>query len=296
VGIAPDGGEDARVVGPKVTSLLGMFLRVRRIEGWKGLYKGFMPIYLYTIVNTLFSLVYIGASMQAPKGTYSIPRASMVQSLFYALFMSFVAIPFGIITNRAITTPHKLPTFSPRLALRLLLTSYERRRPWVLYLTPGLVLAQTLHIFFVSLVFRVVRMVLVPALANGLDSAEEDGTLSNISTIRLSIFILFQALAGTAILSPLEVMTERLSIQRNYTPGAEFEEEDAELAAAQAGETGVEYIGQSEDVLNLRSNSGEEPYKGLKHCLHRIQEEEGVGTLFRAWWLTMLGAVLSGLA
>lgn len=44
VGIAPDGGEDARVVGPKVTSLLGMFLRVRRIEGWKGLYKGFSKL------------------------------------------------------------------------------------------------------------------------------------------------------------------------------------------------------------------------------------------------------------
>lgn len=26
-----------------------------------------VPIYLYTVVNTVFSLVYIGASMQAPK-------------------------------------------------------------------------------------------------------------------------------------------------------------------------------------------------------------------------------------
>jgi len=186
--------------------------------------------------------------------------------------------------------------FSPRVSLRLLLTSYERRRPWMLFLTPGLLLAQTLHIVFVALVFRLVRLLLVPALANGLGSAEEDGTISSISTVRLSIFILFQALAGTAILCPLEVMTERLSVQRNYTPGAEFEEEDAELAAAQSGETGVEYIGQSEDVLNLRSNSGEEPYKSLKHCFHQILKEEGVSTLFRAWWLTMLGAVLSALA
>ncbi|KAG8897971.1 hypothetical protein FRB99_007745 [Tulasnella sp. 403] len=234
--------------------------------------------------------------MSAPKGSYSIPRASLLQSLFYALFMSIVSIPFGIITDRAITTPHRLPAFGPRVSLRLLLTAYERSRPWVLYLTPGLLAGQALHTVFVSLVFRVVRLVVVPSLAYGLDGAEEDGTIRNVSTIRLSIFILFQALAGTAILCPVEVMTERLSVQRNYTPGAEFEEEDAELAAAQGGESGVEYIGQSEDVLNLRSNSGEEPYKGLRHCFDRIVEEEGVGTLFRAWWLTMLGAVLSGLA
>lgn len=201
-----------------------------------------------------------------------------------------------ISTYSAITTPHKLPAFSPRVSLKLLLTAYERRRPWVLYLTPGLLLAQALHVSFVTLVFRLFRLLLVPALAYGLDGAEGDGTLNKISTVGLSFFILFQALAGTAILCPLEVVSERLSIQRNYTPGAEFEEEDAELAAAQSGETGVEYIGQAEDVLNLRSASGEEPYKGLRHCLNRIMEEEGVSTLFRAWWLTMLGAVLSGLA
>jgi len=255
-----------------------------------------MPLYIYTIANTLFSLAYIGASMHAPKGSYSIPKASMLQSLFYALGMAVISLPFGIITNRAITTPHKLPTFSPRLSIRLLLTSYERRRPWALYATPGLFLSQGLHVFFVALVSRVVRVILVPALAHGVGSAEEDGTLSSISTVRLSVFILFQALAGTAILCPLEVITQRLSVQRNYTPGAEFEEEDAEVAAQQSGANGVEYAGHEEDVLNLRSNSGEEPYKGLKHCLKRIVEEEGVGTLFRAWWLTMLGAVLSGLA
>ncbi|KAG9014444.1 hypothetical protein FRB93_013569 [Tulasnella sp. JGI-2019a] len=199
---------------------------------------------------------------------------------------------------RAITTPHNLPTFSPRASIRLLLTSYERRRPWVLYLTPGLVAGQMIHVFFIALISRLVRLLLVPSLADGLDGAEESGTISSISTVRLSIFILFQALAGTALLSPLEVMTERLAIQRNYTPGAEFEEEDAELAAAQANGTtdGVAYAAPDEDVLNLRSNSGEEPYKGLRHCLTRIMEEEGVTTLFRAWWLTMLGAVLSGLA
>lgn len=33
--------EDGRVVGPRVAGLLAMFLRVRRLEGWRGLWKGF---------------------------------------------------------------------------------------------------------------------------------------------------------------------------------------------------------------------------------------------------------------
>lgn len=41
IGLAPDGTEEARVVGPRVTSLFSMLLRVRRLEGWRGLWKGF---------------------------------------------------------------------------------------------------------------------------------------------------------------------------------------------------------------------------------------------------------------
>lgn len=36
-----DSGEDGRVVGPKVTSLFGMLMRVWRLERWQGLFKGF---------------------------------------------------------------------------------------------------------------------------------------------------------------------------------------------------------------------------------------------------------------
>ncbi|KAG8934541.1 hypothetical protein FRC02_009753 [Tulasnella sp. 418] len=241
-------------------------------------------------------MLYIGASMKAPKGQYSIPRATMWQSFVYGVVMAFVSLPFSIITNRSITTPHKLSAFKPAASLRLLLTSYERRRPWTLYLTPGLFLAQFLHVFFVTVFSRLVRIILVPTLANGLEDAERDGKVSDISTIGLSIFILFQALGGTAILCPLEVMSARLTVQRNYTPGAEFEEEDAEINAVNEGGEAVEYAGRDEDVLNLRSHSGEEPYKGLRHCYQRMLEEEGVSALFRAWWLTMLGAVLSGFA
>ncbi|KAH8980489.1 hypothetical protein EDB86DRAFT_2979821, partial [Lactarius hatsudake] len=38
----------------------------------------------------------------------------------------------------SIITPYQLPYFRPLHSLRVLLTPTERRKPWVLYLTPGL--------------------------------------------------------------------------------------------------------------------------------------------------------------
>ena len=46
------------------------------------------------------------------------------------------------ILYRAVCTPHRLPWFKPMEALRIILTPYERRKPWVLYLTPGLLAAR----------------------------------------------------------------------------------------------------------------------------------------------------------
>lgn len=77
-----------------------------------------MPLYIYTGVNTVFSLIYLGAQMStAPKGSYSIPRASMFQSLVYAIVNTLLAIPFGIIANRYVLRPSFL--FSSLLGLFL---------------------------------------------------------------------------------------------------------------------------------------------------------------------------------
>jgi hypothetical protein len=197
----------------------------------------------------------------------------------------------------AITTPHKLPYFNPIYSLRILLTPTERRRPWILYLTPGLLAAQVAHIAYVVIFLRSIRQLLLPELANpGMPRREE------ISLVKFIIFFVI-ALLSTAILTPLEVIAVRLSIQRNHA-APEFnsisQEEDGDTEEA------TEYAGADEDVIgyvqclvgfllinkcSLRTDR--EPYVGLVDCAKRITDEEGWGALYRAWWLTTLGS-LSG--
>lgn len=39
-----------------------------------------------------------------------------------------------------------------------------------------------------------------------------------------------------------------------------------------------------------------DPYLGLIDCAKKVVDEEGWSTLYRAWWLTMLGGIGSALA
>ena len=140
----------------------------------------------------------------------------------------------------AITTPHRLPYLAPAHSLRVLLTPTERRRPWVLYLTPGLLAAETLHIAYVVLGLRALRHLLLPEV-----TGHDNNDWEQVSWLRLSIFYGI-VIASTIILSPLEVVSTRLAVQRNhaaaeYNSVVQEEEGDAE-------ET-MEYAGADEDVI-----------------------------------------------
>lgn len=267
--------------GPVISSFVGMLRRVHRIEGWPGLYKGLMPTLLSTLVITIFLMIFLSES-NLRHGKYSAPDSGALGVLVYSIFAMLVSLPQIIITNRAITTPHKLPYFNAIYSLRILLTPTERRRPWILYLTPGLLAAQIAHIAYVTLFLRFIRQLLVPELTNpGMPSRDE------ISVVKLVIFFII-AFLSTVVLTPLEVIAIRLSIQRNHA-APEFnsisQEEDGDAEEA------IEYAGVDEDVIGLRTDR--EPYVGLTDCAKRIIDEEGWSALYRAWWLTTLGS-LSG--
>jgi hypothetical protein len=118
-------------------------------------------------------------------------------------------MPLTRTLNRAITTPYKLPYLQPRLSLRVLLTPSERRRPWILYFTPGLVAAQFSHIAFAVLGLRTLRHFLLPPVPRGRYSFD-------VSPWRLGIYFVV-AIFSTLILTPLEVIKTRLAIQRNHS-------------------------------------------------------------------------------
>ena len=75
------------------------------------------------------------------------------------------------------------------------------------------------------------------------------------------IFLVFQ-LASSIFLTPLEVLSTRLSIQRNsYSPYAVASQHESGMGAAGAVlPDGVGWAGVEEDVIGLRPE--EEPYEG----------------------------------
>jgi len=162
------------------------------------------------------------------------------------LLLPWASIPYR--WNRAITTPHKLSYFNLMGSLRTLLTPTERRRPWILYLTPGLMAAETLHICIVVLFLGPLRRLLLPELS--------DPGLKDISILKLVIYLIILCLSVLA-LTPLEVIATRLAIQRNHAL-SEYNSVSQEVEGD--AEDHAEYSGTEEDVIG---------YVCLKHnhCL-----------------------------
>ncbi|KAF8235952.1 hypothetical protein L208DRAFT_1391331 [Tricholoma matsutake] len=267
--------------GPVVHSYFAMAGRVYRIEGWAGLYKGLMPTLLSTLVVTAFILLFLDAP-RSRHGAYRAPEAGILGTLAYSVGMMLISLPTAILTYRSITTPHKLSYWNLMHSLRILLTPTERRHPWIIYLTPGLLAAEVLHIVIVVLALGPLRRLLVPALSH-----KSEETVADISIVKLSIYLVI-VIFSTAFLAPLEVIATRLAIQRNHA-ASEYNSVSQEVEG-DAEET-AEFSGAEEDVIGLRHEA--DPYMGLVDCAKRITDEEGWMSLYRAWWITLFGGVAS---
>jgi len=264
--------------GPQVTSFFGMLMRVKRIEGWSGLYKGLMPTLLSTLVISLFTMLFYDDSLHQPRnhGLPNPPRAGPFGVLMYSIFWIMVSLPGVVVAYRAITTPYKLPYFKPMYSLRILLTPTEMRRPWVLYLTPGLLASQILATAYGVLGLRTIRHFILPDYHPGEPFPE------GYTPLRVGLYFLV-AMLSTAVLCPLEVMTTKLAIQRNHA-SSEYNSVSQETEG-DVEETTV-YSSTEEDVIGLRHER--DPYTNLVDCAKRIVDEEGLSALYRAWWVTML--------
>ncbi|KAI0769719.1 mitochondrial carrier [Trametes elegans] len=271
----PEGNVNVHT-GPIVTSFFGMLQRVYRIEGIPGLYKGLMPTALASILMTGFTVFALDS-----RGIANHNRPDAVDTGFFgavvsSTFAMLISLPAAILTYRSIVTPYKLPYFNAIYSLRVLLTPTERRRPWVLYLTPGLLAVQFLRILYPLAVLRSFRLLL---LAN------------NFSSFKFGIYLGIEMLS-VAITCPLEVMATKLAIQRNHaTADYNSVEQEVEDDAVETHEF-AEYSNQEEDVIGLRHER--DPYLGFIDCFKQIIDEEGWQTLYRAWWVTMLAAIASG--
>ncbi|KAF7288693.1 hypothetical protein HMN09_01375300 [Mycena chlorophos] len=278
---AETGAPSVPHAGPSLNSYWATAKRVWQLEGGSGFYKGLMPTMITALLMSLVILTFLDAS---PGRHYRPPVTGVLGSLFYGLLLVIVSLPSAIITYRAITTPHKLPYFGLMKSLRILLTPTERRRPWIIYLTPGLLAAQFLHTAYITLVLGPLHRVLIP-MASGPGGVLYPDTTALKFGIYVGIIIL-----STGLLTPLEVITVRLAIQRNqsssdYNSVSQEVEGDAEDVP--------EYAGAEEDVIGLRNDA--EPYTGLIDCAKTIVNEEGVKALYKAAWVTIFGGLASAL-
>ncbi|KAJ7450521.1 hypothetical protein FB451DRAFT_719078 [Mycena latifolia] len=249
----------------KAPSYFGMMKRVYRIEGWAGLYKGLMPSIITTLILTValvpFSVLLSAGYKVHPHGRVSLPAQSGVVMWLLSFALStipvLILVPMLIIINRAITTPHKLAAFDARAALRVLLSPAERAQPLRLYLAPGVALAFVLEAL-VGPTVSLLRYLAAPRLPLG-------------AALGAAVPVL---LLTTALVTPLQVMQARLTLQRR---GPEAPDADIPLASGEA-------------VMDFRTQ--EEPYTGLIDCARKMVHEEGWGVLTRAWWLTALSMLL----
>lgn len=226
----------------------------------------------YVGLVSIASIIFVGGSSTVgPKGSYSVPEAGGVRMGIFTIVLTLITLPATVIINRSIITPYKLP-LNARSSLNILLSPHELSKPYILYLTPGLLPATFLHALSVTLVARTMRVLFLGYPTGG-------DVYNNIAAWRWALFLIYQCIA-TGYLVPLEVIATRLSIQPN-TGGIVQEEETMP--------EGVEFCGTDEDVIGLRPTG--EPYQGLVDCARTIIGEEGWTSLYRAWWWTMLSNV-----
>ena len=119
------------------------------------------------------------------------------------------------------------------------MTDTERRKPWILFFTPGLLLSEVLRLAYIDLFMDPLRLVILPRTS-------EDSIISqNISFIRRSLYIIL-TIISTAVICPLEVISTRLSIQRNHASSGfaavSQEEETNEVVYAASEEDVIGYV------------------------------------------------------
>ncbi|KAK1230873.1 hypothetical protein PQX77_006023 [Marasmius sp. AFHP31] len=201
-------------VSPNRVSDVGGYLstlrRVYAVEGVSGYYKGLLPDILRRLSSTAITIVTIAYLVDWPRRVEWTIGLALRIALIITLDL-VIDIPLQILTTRAIVTPYKLPWTQLRTTLKILLSSTERRRPWTLYLLPG--------IFINHLIAKSVCM-LVMAVHMSFAGAIEYLILGKMAPVLLTCHLIL-----ASFWSVWMVAQARLAVQR--TLGSKEEDESA---------------------------------------------------------------------
>jgi hypothetical protein len=251
-------------------SLLGMLRRVNAEEGIDGLYKGILPTLAFTLFReqiiplpsmALIGYLHFGEYDQS--AVFIIAIASLIKIIATVIEAVFV--------NRAVTTREDIPSFSIGRALDALLSPTERRHPYRIFIIPGLFVACTSWVLYIVGTIGARHFLFV----NQISDKFEDWENMRPYLPLLVGAIIFSVALNALVLTPLEVIMVRLSIQAKTTQ-----------VTLLLDTPPVEAVGP----VRLRTDRDE--YTGLISCARLIIQEEGWGALYRGWWWTAFRGIL----
>ncbi|KAJ7579105.1 hypothetical protein C8J56DRAFT_336654 [Mycena floridula] len=263
--LADDGEQERPVNG---NSYVGMFKKVHRIEGWGGLYKG---IFCYILMSVLAFIVGAGSigGFRADTSKFDVQLFRMANRIIFGMLM----LPLNVLMYRSIVTPYTMSD-SWRRNMHILFSPDERQAIWRIYTIPGLVVANACQVVFVNISTTSLAILLSwPASA----TSDKKAVL-----ILLEVSVIIAMVITTIVLPPLEVLLAKLATQRY--PTVEEITEDPHFTLA------VRYADDGLETIEIRQD--QPPYTGFIDCFKTVIKEEGWRTLYRGWWVTLIGDVL----
>ncbi|KAH8111195.1 hypothetical protein DFH11DRAFT_1615895 [Phellopilus nigrolimitatus] len=312
----------------KARNYLHLLTSVLKAEGWSGLYKGTVP----PLAVWLFTKILCGAIVPYHRchssSFWLAPILHVVPELFRftgytEIATVLITLPFNsaflVLTNRTITTPHKLAFRThPVQALRSLLSTSELANPLSVLASPqihGVAFAQLLFALYIALVWRPLRALLDASPQVDVRYLDLPSALIIARYFALSSGLLA---LSVFLLTPLEVVSARLSVvcpAQAQAEDAEGEKDSRAVAEVEIGrESSSPQIAIFKDATeNVEDDVAEqtamqppqiitssdetrssaqafrlrhEPYTGLLPCIREILAEEGRCALWRGWWVT----------
>ncbi|KAF8959480.1 hypothetical protein BDZ97DRAFT_1388365 [Flammula alnicola] len=255
-------------------TFFGVFKSVWRTEQFEGIFKGFFPA---LFLSLLFARFYVSP---AP--------VTYLHDQYTILPYNLVYIPYLVATYRIIVNPHKFRLAEPKAMYRLIFTEYERGHPFRFFQYSGLIMPLLFGIVFDMFVYQPLSKYNLQRLGVPFDVPSGEDWYNFINHpnwmfwVRLAAH--FSLLAVCVLLfTPVDVIVTRLAMQPVHGPprAEPAEERDMEKLSADAA------VIAPPSYLHLTTE--QQPYLGFVDCFQRIVKEEGWGTLYRCWWLTILG-------
>ncbi|KAF7317105.1 hypothetical protein HMN09_00445200 [Mycena chlorophos] len=275
-----EAASDSTVV--EATSYFGTLKRVYTVQGWAGLYQGIVPSIAEVVLDFIMFFLSIRLAPLMPSVQILPFHLRNLWGLipFLLLYLLFAAVPVAlhVVRVRAIVTRYRLRTLNLGTALRVLLSSAERRNPLRLYQLPGVVFATLLSSIILTTT-SLGCLIFFPA-----STRPAPGQTPIVYPLGIVAVL-------TVLLTPLEVMRVRLSLQRAGETPATQQRETAAVPEPVESKSETEespLLAHNVEQEVIQAGTEQPPYTSLRDCARKILEEEGGGALYRGWWITAL--------